>query len=149
MIERTKDINLINDTVMLMFDDVVEDGTIKDCFNLDVEADCWLKCTDKGVFVGLFKLSPFNRTVLDMHCYILKDKRNKSSKYGKEALLWVKDEAPEMYSKIITQTPFVHIKKWLLSLGFELEGCYKKSFTKRNKILDLSLFGLSREDICQ
>lgn len=147
MIKRTYDKELITQTVMSMFNDVVEDDTITDCFALDVESDCWLKCVDDGEFVGLFHLSPYNRTVLNMHCYIIKDKRNKSKKYGDESLLWVKENAPDMYSKIITQTPFLHIKRWLLSLGFKIEGCYTESFLKNGKKLDLNLFGLKRCDI--
>lgn len=129
-----------------MFNDIVEDGTGEDCLVIDVESDCWLKCTD-GDFIGLFQLHPFNRTVLDMHCYILKSKRNKSKVYGNEALKWVKDNAPDMYKKIITQTPYKHIKRWLLSLGFDLEGCYKGAFIKDGALLDLNLFGLDRAKI--
>ena len=130
-----------------MIDDIIEDDTSHDCFKVDIYGDCWLECIDGGEFVGLFQLSPFNRTTLDMHCYLLKDKRSKSKLYAKEALEWIKNGAPTMYSKVITQTPYSHIKKWLLSLGFSLEGCYTKAFTKNNQLLDLSLFGLSRADI--
>ena len=147
MITRTHDKTLITDTVMTMFDDVVDDGVNRECFDLDVDSHCWLECKDNGEFVGLFQLKPFNRSVLDMHCYILKSKRNKSTEYGKQALIWVKEEAPIMYSKIITQSPFLHVKRWLLNLGFQAEGCYKESFKKNGKLLDLNLFGLSRGDI--
>ena len=148
LIKRTFDKELIHETVMSMIDDIIEDDTNHNCFVIDVESDCWLECNDDE-FVGLFHLSPFNRTVLDMHCYLLKNKRSKSKKYGEEALAWVKNNAPKMYSKIITQSPYIHIKRWLLSLGFEQEGCYKKSFTKNGELLDLNLFGLSRDLICQ
>ena len=51
-----------------------------------------------------------------------------------------------MYKKIITQAPSIypHIKKYILSLGFEQEGVYKDSFTKKDKVWDLWLFGLKR-----
>lgn len=132
---------------MTMIDDIVEDGTTYDCFEIDTHSDCWLECIDNDEFVGLYQLSPFNRTVLDIHCYILKDKRNKSKLFTRQALSWVANNAPEMYSKLITQTPYKHIKKWLLTVGFELEGTYKKAFTKNEDILDLWLFGLNRGDI--
>lgn len=146
-LERTYNHNLIYKTVMTMIDDIIEDDTSYGCFVIDTEKECWLRCTDDGEFVGLFQLIPFNRTVLEMHCYTLKDKRNKSNLYAKKALEWFRDEAPEMYKKVITSTPYLHIKKWLVKLGFEIEGCYKQSFTKNNERLDLYLFGIERGSI--
>lgn len=147
MIKRTFDKELVFNTVMKMIDDVTEDNTPTHCFVLDVDSDCWLEYTDGDNFIGLFQLSPFNRTVLDMHCYLLKEYRNKSHEYSANALKWVKDNSPEMYSKVITQTPFRHISIFLKRLGFEVEGCYKKSFTKNGEKLDLELFGLDRDSI--
>ena len=146
-ITQTNNHNLIHKTVMTMIDDIIEDGTSYDCFVIDTNKDCWLEVKDDGEFVGLFQLSPFNRTVLDIHCYILKDKRNKSRLYIDSTLNWFKYVAPEMYKKLITQTPYKHIKKLLLKIGFESEGCYKKTFTKNKERLDLYLFGLERVDI--
>ena len=43
MITRTHDKTLITDTVMTMFDDVVDDGVNRECFDLDVDSHCWLE----------------------------------------------------------------------------------------------------------
>jgi len=145
MMERTYDKELITSIVMPLFDDVVEDNTSESCFELDVNADCWLSCDDKA----LFHIKPFNRTTLDLHCYIPKEHRNQSKKYGLMALDWIKDNAPQMYKKVITQSPSIyrHIKIYVKSLGFKDEGCYKGAFLKNNRLYDLNLFGINRCDI--
>lgn len=139
MIERVYDEAKITPIVMTMFDDMVEDDTRIECFDLDVNRDCWLSIDD---YKALFHVSPFNRTTLNIHCYVTKGNRVNAVNYGKEAVKWVKENAPSMYKKLITQTPFRHIKIYVLKLGFELEGVYKKAFTKGGEQIDLSLFGL-------
>ena len=138
---RVYDEQKITEIVMSMFDDVVEDNTDKSCFELDVNADCWIA---QGDYEALFQVVPFNRTTLDLHCYIPKGNRNKSKEYALSAINWIKENAPSMYRKIITQTPFRHIKIFVLSLGFEKEGSYKKAFTKNGKLHDLDIFGMAR-----
>jgi len=143
VIARVYDKNKITSIVKTMFDDVVEDGTCFDCFDLDVDRDCWLSIGD---YKALFHIQAFNRTTLDIHCYIPKESRNKGKEYATQAIDWIKKEAPAMYKKIITQAPSVyrHIKIFVLSLGFELEGSYKKAFLKNNKLYDLNIFGMER-----
>ncbi len=46
MIERVYDTQKIRNLVEPMIDDVVEDNTSHDCFELDVEKDCWLSVDD-------------------------------------------------------------------------------------------------------
>lgn len=132
-------------TVMSMFEDIVEDDTSPDCFNLDVESDCWISSDDGAIF----QLSPYNRTTIDMHCYIPKNIRCNSEKLGKEALKWLKDNAPSMYSKVITTTPSFnrHISIFLLRMGFKEEGRITKCFTKNGVQHDIIYYGLSRGGI--
>ena len=100
-------------------------------------------------FIRLFHIKAYNRTTLDIHPYIIREKRKYSKQCGKLALNWIKDEAPEMYKKVISQVPSIypHIKKYTLGLGFNLEGAYTKCFLKNGKLHDLWLFGLNRGDI--
>jgi len=144
MIKRIYDEKLITETVMTMIDDVVEDGTSHDCFDLDVNRDCWLKIDS-----ALFHISAHNRTTLDIHCYIPKKVRGKSKGYGMEALNWIKESAPKMYSKIISTAPSIyrHVAIYLLSMGFKKEGCLVDSFTKNGELWDLNYYGLKRCDI--
>ena len=146
MIERVYNHNKIRNVVLSMIDDVIEDDTSHDCFDLDVNSDCWLSCDD---YKALFHVKAFNRTTLDLHCYIPKENRNKGKFYGVMAINWIKENAPEMYKKIITQVPSIyrHVKLYVKSLGFALEGCYTDSFLKKGELWDLNLFGLKRCDI--
>ncbi len=146
MIERVYDEEKIAEIVMQMIDDVIEDGTSHDCFDLDVTRDCWLSCDD---YKALFHVKAFNRTTLDLHCYIPKEHRTESIDYGKAAINWIKENAPVMYKKIITQVPSIyrHIKIYVRRLGFREEGCYTSAFFKDDELWDLNLFGLKRCDI--
>ena len=146
MIERVYDEKRITDIVMTMINDVVEDGTSNDCFDLDVTRDCWLSCDD---YKALFHVKAFNRTTLDLHCYIPKEFRNNSKTYGLMATNWIKGNAPDMYKKVITQTPSIyrHIRLYIKSLGFKQEGIYTGAFLKNGKVWDLNLYGLKRCDI--
>lgn len=146
MMKRTYDVDLINSVVIPMINDVVEDDTELSCFDLDVYKDCWLMFVIDGDFKGLFHVCALNRTTLDLHCYMMKDKRKHSFSGGISAINWIRDNAPKMYKKIITQVPSIypHIKKYVKSLGFEHEGTYKEAFTKNEIIYDLWLFGIKR-----
>lgn len=143
MIKRVFDTQKIRSVVEPMIDDVVEDDTLHDCFELDVEKDCWLAVDD---YKALYHVKAFNRTTLDLHCYIPRENRSKSKEYTMTAINWIKQEAPDMYKKIITQVPSIyrHIKIFVLSVGFEQEGSYKKSFLKNGNLHDLNLFGMAR-----
>lgn len=146
MIERVYDKERITKIVMTMINDVIEDGTSHDCFDLDVERDCWLSCDN---YKALFHVKAFNRTTLDLHCYVPKENRSNSKEYGLMATNWIKNNSPEMYQKVITQTPSIyrHIKIYIKSLGFTQEGTYTGAFLKGGKVWDLNLFGLKRCDI--
>lgn len=146
MIEQTYDLNKVQPIVMSMFNDVAEDGTDISCADFDLDKNIWLSCDD---FKGVFQVQAYNRTMLDIHCYIIKEHRNKSFEFGIESLRWVKNNAPKMYTKVITQVPslYPHVKKYVESLGFELEGTYKNAFTKHGKVWDFWLFGINRGDI--
>ena len=125
---------------MTMIDDIIEDDTSHDCFVIDTNKDCWLKVSDDDEFLGLFHLIPFNRTVLDIHCYIPKKLRNKSKEYGLLALKWIKENAPKMYSKVISNSPSIyrHVAIYLLSIGFKKEGSLTDAFTKNGELWNLN-----------
>lgn len=146
MIDRVYDTQKIRAIVTPMIDDVIEDDTSHDCFILDVDSDCWLSVDN---YSALFHVKAFNRTTLDLHCYIPKENRSKSKDYGLTALKWIKDKSPLMYKKVITQVPSIyrHVCIYVRTIGFTKEGCYTKSFLKNGELWDLNLFGLNRCDI--
>jgi hypothetical protein len=143
IITRSYDEAAIKQAVMSMINDVIEDGTAVDCFELDVNQDCWLDLEG----CGYMHVSAYNRTTLDIHPYILKESRYKSLECGKASLKWVADNAPDMYKKIISQVPSIypHIKKYTERLGFKHEGTNTHSFTKNGQLYDLWLFGIERK----
>ncbi len=143
MIERVYDESRIAPIVMQMMNDATEDGTMNDCFNLDVMRDCWLSCDD---YSALFHVAAFNRTALDLHCYVPESNRANGQAYAREAISWINESAPAMYKKIITQVPSVyrHINLFVRRLGFTPEGAYKNAFTKNGERYDLNIFGLER-----
>ena len=140
IVTRSFDEKAIKQVVMSMIDDVIEDDTRHDCFDLNTEQDCWLQLED----CGYMHVSAHNRTTLDIHPYIVKGKRHRSLECGKASIKWVKDNAPKMYKKLISQVPSIypHIKKYTERLGFEHEGTYKNSFTKNSQLYHIWLFGM-------
>lgn len=146
LIERVHDKDRITRIVRTMFDDVVEDGTDGDCFDLDVNSDCWLSIDD---YRALFQIKAYNRTTLDIHCYIPKHNRINSKKYGKIALNWIKDNAPSIYQKVITTVPSIyrHIGIYVLGLGFKEEGRLTKAFTKDGERWDMVYYSIEICDI--
>lgn len=146
MIERVYDKERITDIVRAMFDDVTEDDTSFHCFALNVDSDCWLSIDD---YSALFQISPMNRTTLDIHCYIPNKNRNNSKKYGKIALRWIKDNAPNIYQKVITTVPDIyrHVRVYVFSLGFKEEGRLKGAFTKNGERHDFVYYGIERSGI--
>ena len=146
MIERIYDVELINSVVLSLIDDIVEDDTSHDCFKVDVEADCWLSCYVNNEFCGLYQAVAYNRTTLDVHCYILKDKRNYSKAIGKEAMKWLSDNSPAMYKQFITTFPILypHIKKYVEGLGFQLAGVLSGAFKKNGNYYDILYYQLPR-----
>lgn len=146
LIKRIHCVDLIKSTVAPLVSDIVEDGTSHDLLDIDTERDCWLACYVDGDYCGLFQVAAYNRTTLDMHCYIIKSKRSSSRECGIMAVRWVKENSPDIYKKIITQVPSIypHIKRYVERLGFTLEGTYTSSFTKNGELHDLWLFGQDR-----
>lgn len=146
LIERVYNKDCIARIVQSMFDDIVEDSTDYDCFDLDVDSDCWLSIDD---YSALFQIKAYNRTTLDMHCYIPNYNRNKGKMYGKMALNWIKDNAPYMYQKVITTVPSIyrHIRIYVLGLGFKEEGRLTNAFTKDGERWDVVYYSIERCDI--
>lgn len=144
---RTHDSIGVLNAINACFDDIVEDGTDRSCIAFNTESECWLEFNSGDETIGYMQLKPYNRTTLDIHPYILPEKRRFSLECGKLAIDFFNQEAPEMYRKLISQVPscYRHIKRYTLSLGFELEGTHKNSFLKNGQLLDLWLFGYERQ----
>jgi hypothetical protein len=147
-VERTYDRVGVFDAMLHCFDDITEDGTDTSAIDVNVVRDCWLVFKLDTEVLGYMQLAPWNRTTIDIHPYIYKGARIYSLACGKLALQWFDQHAPDMYKKIVSQVPscYRHIKRYTLTLGFELEGTHKKAYTKHGKLLDVWLFGRERKN---
>ena len=146
-VERTTGKEEIIKAVIECFDYSVEDDTDFSCFHLDVEGRCWLKATDNDELIGFYEIKPFNRSMLEVHPFILKDKRNKSFDSAMAVKHWFNSEqCPKMYHSLVTHAPslYRHIKIFLLRVGFNQVGKYEKAFRKSGELYDLNLFQLNR-----
>ena len=145
-VKRSYDIIGIYNAIKTCFDDIVEDDTSHDSIEFSVHKECWLEFRLGEVAIGYMQFKPYNRTSLDIHPYILPEFRRYSKQCGKLSLNWFNEQAPSMYQKLISQVPSCHkhIKRYTLSLGFDLEGTHKKAFKKGGELIDLWLFGYER-----
>lgn len=128
------------------FNDIAEDETTKSAINVDTFKDCWMRVFDDQGLIGFFQFSPYNNTVLKVHPFILKERRNLSKKAAFMAKSWFNKDAPKQYLSLVTQTASFnrHIVLFLLSVGFKKSGMYESAFKKNGEIRDLYLFQLVR-----
>ena len=144
--ERTFDNELIKSIVSTMWNCVCEDGHHLDDFNADVEANCWVKMGD----YGLYNLHPHNSSTLEIHAFILPEFRKEQSALSGQAILkWIANEAPKQYQKVIAQVPFLYpnVRDFCFSNGFQLEGVNRLSHKKNNVLVDQWLLGITRNEI--
>lgn len=139
--------NEVINVVSECFDDSTEDGTLFFPSEVNTQKDCWLTLDSKDGTIGFMLAKAFNRTMLDIHPFILKGMRKYSVYAGIATLDYLHEFAPYMYKKIITQVPscYPHIMRYAKRLGFEEEGRYKGGFTKNGERHDFVIYGLERQ----
>ncbi len=129
-----------------MWDCVCEDGHKLEDFDPKPNENCWINI-DK---VGMYNLHPDNSTTLEIHAFILPEKRKKHSiETGKQILKWILENAPEQYQKVIAQVPCIYpnVKDFCIYNGFKIEGVNRLSHKKNGKIVDQWLLGITRKEI--
>ena len=145
-ITRTFDEKYIKSIVSKMWDNVCEDGHSLDDFDPQTEANCWVRVDD----VGLYNLHPHNSTTLELHAFILPEKRKQYSRAScNELFRWILDKAPKQYQKIIAQVPFLYpnVKDFSLRQGFQIEGINRLSHLKHGDIHDQWLLGITIDEM--
>ncbi len=146
ILQRTHNSELIKSVVSTMWNSVCEDGHKIEDFDPKPEQNCWVNIED----IGLYNLHPHNSTTLEIHAFILPNKRKENSVLtGKEILKWILENAPKQYQKIIAQVPFLYpnVKDFCINNGFQIEGINRLSHKKNGKIVDQWLLGITREEI--
>tara|TARA_B110000093_G_C12707862_1_gene300909 strand:+ start:72 stop:539 length:468 start_codon:yes stop_codon:yes gene_type:complete len=148
-VERTFDYDLIMSVVgMPEFDVCLEDGLTANNYQPD-KTSAWLLVTDNNDIISLTRLKPLNSIVLEVHPRVLAKHR---SKYNKLAVLemykWVLEFASQ-YKKINAEIPVIypHLKRFMYSIGFSLEGVNRKSHIKNGEIVDKWVFGITQEEL--
>ena len=65
-----------------------------------------------------------------------------------ETYKWILEFASQ-YKKINAEIPVIypHLKRYIFSIGFSLEGVNRKSHLKNGKIVDKWVFGITQEEI--
>lgn len=129
------------------FDDIVEDDTPITCAEIDMQKRLYLEVLDNKGTIGFYELKPFNRTTLEVHPFILKNRRKHSLDSAFLIKKWFNSEqCPKMYKSLVTHCPSIyrHIKIFLLKVGFNMVGQYKQAFTKNGEQCDLLFFQLMR-----
>jgi len=145
-LQRTYNNELIKSVVAEMWDCVCEDGHTLDDFDPKPDENCWINIED----IGLYNLHPHNSTTLEIHAFILPNKRKENSALtGREILNWILNNAPEQYQKVIAQVPFLYpnVKDFCIKNGFQIEGINRLSHKKNGVIVDQWLLGITREEI--
>lgn len=151
--ERTYSVELVLSVLFnqTIWDAIAEDGQRKERFRLDVHGDCWLALTaEDGDLVGVYSVDSVNSATVELHAHVLPKFREKyAMETGKAVLNWVYHNAPQHYQKLIAKVPDVHqnVQKFIEKFGFVREGTIKKSYWKGGDLVDVSIYGLMREDI--
>ena len=134
--------------VEALFDDVTEQDTPKTVLDtyIDVDAHWWLRIDKDGELLGVLKFKPYNRTMLDVHPFMVKKHRRHSEKAMSAALDYCDKYAPDMYTSTITNVPACKRYATLFAhkMGFKEIGRYKDGFKKNNVYHDMVLFQRGR-----
>jgi len=149
IIQRIYDVDFIKSiAAMPEFLNNAEDGMTIDKYQPDMRS-AWLLITDNNDIIGLAQLKPLNSIVLEFHPQVFKKHRAKYNKaFFYETYKWILVNATK-YQKLNATIPVVykHLKRFVLSVGFVLEGVDRKSYIKDGIVVDRWIFGMTREEL--
>ena len=148
-VERTFDYDLIMSVVSKPeFTAVFEDGLSLDNYRPDTKS-AWILVTDNNDIIALTRFKPLNAITVEAHPRVLKEHRSKYNKLSMiETYKWILAFASQ-YKKINAEIPVIypHLKRYIFSIGFSLEGVNRKSHLKNGKIVDKWVFGITQEEL--
>ncbi len=149
-VERTLDADLIK-SVMLhpdIFKTVAEDGQEPGDFKINVDSEAWVSMSVNDELIGLYVFHPHNSVTLEIHAHILpKFRKEHAIESGKMALTWFLENGN--YQKLIAQVPVMYenVKNFCLINGFKIEGVNRMSHMKNGELMDLTLLGITRQEV--
>lgn len=149
-VKRTYDPRIVRELMTRpdMWETVAEDGQDPGDFDPDVTADCWLTVRAEGELVGLYCLDRVNSVTLEIHAQVLPECRKEySDDTGRAVLQWILDNTDTR--KVIAWVPVIYpnVRKFTESQGFQVEGVSRKSYLKHGELHDLTLLGITRDEI--
>lgn len=148
--KRTFDVELIK-SVMLhpdIFETVAEDGQEPGDFKINTDSEAWVLMFVGDDLIGVYVFHPHNSVTLEIHAHILPEFRKEHSiESGIMALKWFLENGN--YKKLIAQVPSVYknVKNFCLNNGFRVEGINRMSHKKDGQIMDLTLLGITRQEV--
>lgn len=144
IIDRTFDRRLINFVALACLNDIVEDGTSEQALanSVDETSQIWAEVRDKKQILGLVQFKAYNRSILEIHPFVLPEHRNRSEDVGKSVIAWVTDYTPETYRTLITNIPSCkrYAALFARKLGFKQVGRYEDGFYKDGEHHDMMLY---------
>ena len=149
-VQRTNDADIVR-AVMThpdMWATVAEDGHDPDDYTPDMTGACWLVMRDGDTLIALYSLDQINAVTLEIHAQVLpKHRKEYSRATGKAALQWIVEHTD--CQKVIAWVPalYPNVRDFTVSQGFQIEGVSRKSYLKNGELHDLTLLGITREQI--
>ena len=110
-----------------------------------------LVLSDENEVLGLYVLIPFNSVTLSVHSAFLPEGYGYGTKKAGELCKEYIFDTLQM-QKLITQVPAynIHAKGYAQRQGLKMEGTLVKAYSHHDKLYDIYLFGLTREEYqCQ
>jgi len=149
-VKRTYDPQTVREVMThpAMWETVAEDGQDPGEYTPDTVGDCWLAMRVEGELIALYALDAINAVTLEIHAQVVpKHRKQYSGATGKAALQWILDNTDAM--KVIAWVPEIYpnVRDFTVSQGFQIEGVNRKSYLKHGKLHDLTLLGITRDEI--
>ena len=149
ILERTYNLDQINKVILHpeIFKVVAEYNQTPEDFKTDVNSDAWVLVKVKDEIIGVYVLHPHNSTTSEIHAHILPEfRKDYALESGSKILEWFLDTE---YQKLIAQVPDIYpnVKNFCIANGFIVEGVNRKSYKKNGVVMDLTLLGITRNEI--
>ena len=106
----------------------------------------WLMVEREGVLLALYCFKRENRVTLDGHLYVPISRRGKQARETFGAVVaWLNEHLPE-WEKITAMVPvcYRNIRRFLVGLGFSVEGRSLRSYAHGGELIDRWLMGINK-----
>mgnify|MGYP002738027760 CR=1 FL=1 len=151
-IARTRDAELIRSiaTHPKVYPWIVDDGSVRaeDYQPVLDESLIYLHVT-VGAGDGIFLFAPANYVTREIHTLVRPTMWGCTAGAARACMRWIFENTPTV--RIITQVPVDNPLAIRLSrrVGMTPYGTNRRSFLRHGKLLDIYLFGIDKEQICQ